>query len=216
MPTLWRKHAEVFHTRAKEYDSWFEDSLLFDIEAAAIASLSVSELSPSLEIGVGPGRFAEAFDTGFGIDPARAPLHLARSRNIAVCQAVGEALPFRAGSMARISLFFTLCFVANPTQALAEIHNVLQGKGQLLLGFVPANGKWGKNLQHKKETGHPFYQYANFFSTAEVVALLEDQGFTVSNACSTLYQDPGNVSQSEIPKSGMDEEAGFVALLALR
>lgn len=216
MDPLWKKHAEIFHQRADEYDSWFEDSLLFEIESTAIASLAMSHQEPSLEIGVGPGRFAEAFDTTFGIDPARAPLLFARSRNIAVCQAVAEALPFAPESISRISLFFTLCFVTDPGLALAEIHTVLKENGQLLLGFVPAASKWGQNLQHKKETGHPFYKYANFLSTAEVATLLQSQGFSISTAVSTLYQDPGNVIHAEKPTAGMDEEAGFVALLAVR
>ncbi len=212
----WRKKSAVFHERAKEYDSWFDDGLLFPIETAAIRALPVPVQVPALEIGVGPGRFAETLNSGFGIDPAAAPLRIAAKRGIVVCQAIGEALPFCSNSCARISIFFTLCFVHNPAQVLTEAHRVLQENGHLVLGFVPATGKWGVSLLEKKESGHPFYEHARFFSIEEISALLADQGFTLQSAVSTLYQKPGEVTQLEAPQDGMDEKAGFVVLLAAK
>ncbi|MCF8055479.1 MAG: class I SAM-dependent methyltransferase [Desulfocapsa sp.] len=212
----WRKNSEVFDERAREYDSWFDDSLLFAIETAAIRALPIHLREPALEIGVGPGRFGEALDSGFGIDPAMAPLQIAATRGIAVCQAIGEALPFAGRSYARVSIFFTLCFVQDPAKVLAEAHRVLQESGHLILGFVPSTGKWGATLQQKKESGHLFYEHARFFSIKDINALLADQGFTVSSAVSSLYQDPGEVTQQEAAQAGMDEKAGFVALAAIK
>ncbi len=212
----WRRNSAVFHKRAKEYDSWFDDSLLFAIETAAVRALSIPVQAPALEIGVGPGRFAEALNSGFGIDPAAAPLHIAARRGITVSRAIGESLPFRSNSCARVSLYFTLCFVHNPAQVLSESHRVLQENGHLVLGFVPATGKWGVHLQQKKESGHPFYEHARFFSIEEITTLLADQGFTLCSAVSTLYQVPGKVNQLEAPQDGMDGKAGFVILLAVK
>lgn len=212
MGNHWRASSEVYHERAKEYDSWFDNSLLFSIEKAAISSLPLPLQHPSLEIGVGPGRFAHAMGSEFGIDPALAPLQIARARGVAGCQAVGEALPFCGSSFARVSLFFTLCFVQDPSAVLRESHRVLQEKGHLVLGFVPATSKWGINLQKKKEAGNPFYEYAHFFTIEEVETLLADQGFLQIASVSSLYQAPGKVSQMESPQLGLDEKAGFVAL----
>ncbi len=58
--TFWRQAARVFDERAAEYDAWFEGSLLFAIEREALQELATPLLGPKLEIGVGPGRFAEA------------------------------------------------------------------------------------------------------------------------------------------------------------
>lgn len=216
MPQSWRRNAKVFEDRATEYDSWFEDSLLFEIETAAIDALLPCSTSSSLEIGVGPGRFAQAFGTVFGIDPARDPLEIARSRNLIPCQAIGEALPFLRHSVARISLFFTLCFLTNPLTVLREVHLILQDSGQLIIGFVPAESTWGRGLQRKKEAGHPFYKYANFSTSTEVIALLRTAGFTVKTARSTLYQSMDEVEVLETPAKGVDGSAGFVALLAVK
>ncbi len=208
--------SQVFHERAKEYDSWFNNSLLFDIEIAAVRALAIPVESPALEIGIGSGRFAEALGSGFGIDPALAALHIASSRDIAVCQAIGEKLPFCNDSIARISIFFTLCFIENPQKTICESYRVMQNAAHLILGFVPATGQWGKNLQQKKENRHPFYEHARFFTVKEVKSLLEEQGLTPVSSVSTLFQTPGEVNRLESPRPGTDETAGFVVVAAVK
>ena len=210
----WQDSSRVYHERAEEYDSWFANSLLFDIETAAVLALNIPTESPALEIGVGPGRFAEALHSGFGIDPAFAPLKISRTRNITVCQAIGEALPFHSKAFARVSLFFTICFVQNPEKVFQEVKRVLQDKGHLVLGFVPASSKWGQNLQQKKEDGHPFYEHANFFKLENVTTLLAEQGFSLTGSVSSLYQTPGEVNQMESPQFVLDENAGFIVIAA--
>ncbi len=208
----WQQSSAVFHKRAIEYDSWFENSLLFAIETEAVNALSVARATPALEIGVGPGRFAQALGSDFGIDPANAPLQIATSRKIKVCQAVGEALPFLEKSFSRVSLFFTLCFVQNPQKVFAEAHRILQDDGDLLFGFVPSTSAWGKALQKKKEEGHPFYEHASFYNIQDCETLLTKSGLYIHNAKSSLHQDPDSVNSMETSHSGMDERAGFIAL----
>ncbi len=212
----WQNSSKVFHQRADEYDDWFDNSLLFDIETTAVRALSIPIQSPALEIGVGPGRFAKALNSGFGIDPAFAPLKISQSRGIVTCQAVGEALPYYNNSFARVSIFFTLCFVQNPAEVLRESYRVLSGNGYLLLGFVPATGQWGLSLQQKKESGHPFYEHAQFFSIKEIETLLAEQGFSLVASVSSLYQAPGEVQQMESPQEGADKEAGFIVIAATK
>ena len=212
----WQDSSKVFHQRAEEYDSWFENSLLFDIETAAVRALAIPVESPALEIGVGPGRFADALYSGFGIDPAFAPLKISKTRGIAVCQAIGESLPFHKNSIARVSLFFTLCFVQNPTEVFREANRVLKDTGHMILGFVPASSKWGVNLQQKKEDGHPFYEHAHFFTIENIKTFLAEQGFSIITSASSLYQAPGEVSQMESPQSGLDEKAGFIVIAATK
>ncbi len=216
MGNHWRASSKVYDERAEEYDSWFEESLLFDIEKEAIRSLPVSGQQPGLEIGVGPARFAQALSTNIGIDPAFAPLQIAKSRGINVCQAIGEELPFLDQSFAAISLYFTLCFVQEPAKVISECHRVLQDTARLTLGFVPATSQWGANLQQKKEDGHPFYEHATFLTIAEIETLLADQQFSITASASCLYQAPGQVTEMEAPQPGMDKSAGFIVLSATK
>jgi hypothetical protein len=62
--------SQAFHEHTEEYDSWFEDSLVYEIEVTALISLHVEMDDPKMEIGVGPGRFAKTLGVSFGIDPA--------------------------------------------------------------------------------------------------------------------------------------------------
>lgn len=210
----WQQTSQVFHERAEEYDSWFEDSLLFAIEKGAIQSLNITFSAPALEVGVGPGRFAEALQIPLGLDPAMAPLLLAKKRGICTCQAVAEALPLATSSMGAIFLLFTLCFLESPPRFLQECRRVLRQDAPLVIGFVPAGSAWGQHLRRKKENGHPFYQAARFYTITQVQKLLTRAGFRIYKSVSTLYQLPETLTEFEQAKDGLDEQAGFVVMAA--
>ena len=212
----WRHSSQVFHERADEYDQWFENSLLFAIEKAAIHTLDISFSQPALEIGVGPGRFAEGLQIPFGIDPALPPLLLAKKRGVSTCQAIAEELPFATSSLGAIFLLFTLCFLESPSRFLEECGRVLRPGAPLIIGFVPAGSAWGQNLLRKKEQGHPFYQAARFSTIAQVQKLLTEHGFHICTSASTLYQPPEKLVELEQASLGMDEDAGFVVIAAGR
>lgn len=211
---FWRKAATVFHEEARAYDGWFEKSLLFEIELAALDRVQTPLAHPRLEIGVGPGRFAEALDVGFGVDPALAPLALAARRGVCPAQALGEALPYAAGCFGTLYLLFTLCFLADPQAVLAECRRVLRPGGHLVLGFIPARGNWGRLLARKGAEGHAFYRYARFYGVDEVERYLAEAGFVIEEQWSTLWQAPDALQEMESAKAGGDDMAGFVVLVA--
>jgi ubiquinone/menaquinone biosynthesis C-methylase UbiE len=208
----WQQTSKVFHERAREYDSWYDDSLLFDIELAALRELTTNLLTPKIEIGVGPGRFAKELGFSIGIDPACAALQNAAQRNIMGIAGVGEHLPLQTGSTGTICMLFTLCFLTDPLGVFKECARVLQPNGSLLVGCIPASSAWGKILQEKKKKNHPFYKYADFKTIAETTRLLAQAGFTIQDSRSTLLQPPKDLERFEKPQSGMNERAGFCVL----
>lgn len=216
MTTKHSPAATVFHERAREYDSWFENSLLFDIELAAVRQALDGCLAPRLEIGCGPGRFSRALGVQFGIDPAEAALQLASRRAVLTAAGIGEQLPVRSASMATVIVLFTLCFVQNRKQVLRECYRVLRPGGRLVLGIIPASSPWGKLLADKGAQGHPYYRHARFLELDEVDTLLRNTGFTPAGTISTLFQRPENLEQLEKPRSGADRRAGFCAITACR
>lgn len=213
-PRHWRQNSQVFDERAAEYDSWFDNNLLFDIELAAIQTLNIHFTAPTLEVGVGPGRFAQALGISIGLDPAVTPLRLAQHRGIQGCQATAESFPFRSNSLNGVCLFFTLCFLYSPQLFLQECLRVLRRDAPLVVGLVPADGIWGQTLLQKKREGHPFYENARLFTVNQVQALLEEHGFRILRGVSTLYQPPTALTACEQPHAGLDEQAGFVVLEA--
>ncbi len=210
---FWRQRAEVFQERAKDYDSWFEDSLLFDIELTALQELKTPFAEPKIEIGVGPGRFARALHVSFGIDPAFAPLKISRTRNINVIQAIGEELPLAGRCAGSIFILFTLCFLADPKRVFTECYRILRPGGSLVLGMVPASGFWGRALLAKKEKKHPFYRHASFYEARQSAEMIKNAGFSLIECRSTLYQQPGKVEDLEYSRPGLDDTAGFCLLV---
>jgi len=213
---FWRKASAVFDERAREYDQWFESSLLFRIELQALEQLRTPLAAPKFEVGIGPGRFAEQLGVRFGIDPARAPLLLAGKRGCAVCQAIGGMLPVRDRTLGTVFLLFTLCFMDCPETVLAECYRVLRPGGHLVLGMVPAQSSWGKMLTAKKEQGHPFYRYARFHEPEQVRQQLVESGFTLTEARSSLQQPPEQLENEESSEDGIIPSAGFVVFVGRR
>lgn len=212
--TSGRQAAGVFDERAAEYDAWFENSLLFAIECAALQELTTPLWGPRLEVGVGPGRFAEALGVEFGVDPALAPLVFAKKRGVRVSQAVGEALPYAGQSMRTVLLLFTFCFLADPRPVLLECRRVLKPGGHLVLGLIVADSPWGRMLQQKKEAGHPFYRQARFYDPVEVKQCLIECGFVVEEIRSSLIQPPEALREMEHSQVGLVSRAGFAILVA--
>lgn len=205
--------AQVFHERAGEYDSWFENNPVFASELAALQALKTPLPEPRLEIGVGPGRFAAALGTRYGLDPALAPLHLARERGVLPCRGLGEALPVRPGCLGTIFLLFTLCFVEEPRTVLAQCRQALRPGGMLVVGTVPLDSPWGQNLDAKRMAGHPFYRHARFVKLATTMAWLARAGFTLMESRSALLQPPEKTGEPGPSVAGIQAQAGFVVLV---
>ena len=102
----------------------------------------------------------------------------------------------------------------NPVIALHEIHRTLKSNGRLALGVVPAESIWGIFYRQKKQAGHPFYKYANFYTYPDLKSLLKDTGFAVCITISTLFQKPGYLTGIETPLTGFHEDAGFLVIVA--
>ncbi len=213
-PAKWGEVARTFNDRAEEYDRWFADSLLFDIELAALRAIKAELPRPRLEIGVGPGHFAVALDVDFGIDPAVSPLQLAGRRGIIGINAIGEQLPLRSAAVGTIFFLFTFCFLADPAVVLRECSRVMKPGGRLVLGIIPQNSSWGVRLGEQGRAGHPYYRHARFRTIAETAALLAANGFILRESWFTLLQEPGRLINFEQPQTGTDEQAGFCVLVA--
>lgn len=214
--SFWRRVARVFDDRAAEYDSWYDDSLLFRIELAALEEIRTRYAGPVVELGVGPGRFAEQLGVDVGIDPALAPLVLAARRGVSACQATGEYLPFKAQSIGTVFILFTLCFLARPPEALRECARVLRPGGHVVLAFVSGASPWGRFLAAKGEQGHPFYRFARFYAADTVMAWLTANGFAIVEQRATLQQPPEAVGSMEKSVAGAPEGAGLIILVAAR
>ena len=209
--------AQGFEDLAERYDAWYDTApgqVLFDLELGALRPLLAGTGGPRLEVGVGSGRFAAALGIEVGLDPAQAPLRLARARGVRVLLGAGSELPFGDNTFGAVALVVTLCFVENPAAVLGEVARVLRPGGRLVVGLVPLDSAWGRSYEEKGRAGHPFYGHARFETLAEHRLMLAVAGFRLVGARSTLFQAPSDEPVAEPVHSGAAAGAGFVALAA--
>lgn len=209
------KDSSPFDLLAEEYDSWFDKDgrLIFETELLALKKVLQFLPKPWLEIGIGSGRFAQALGIEVGIDPSKRLLEIAKRRGVEVYQARGEDKFFKEESFGTVFLIVTLCFVESPIEVLKEANRILKPEGKIVLGLVLKDSPWGKLYIAKKMEGHRFYKYAKFYSFKEIDKLLSDSGFKIEMVVSTLFQEPNNVKEIEVPKDGFCESAGFTVIV---
>jgi SAM-dependent methyltransferase len=188
--------------------------MLFASEVLCLQQLSSEFPRPWLEIGVGTGRFAGALGVDIGVDPASSVLQYAKRRGIRTLQAMGHALPFKAGQFGAVFVIATLCFADDAEGLLREAVRVTRPEGGIVLGIVPAESPLGKSYAARGRAGHLFYSEARFFTLEEVRNLAKDVGLRFDRSVSTLFgsSDEGTF-EIERPRQGEARRAGFVAML---
>jgi ubiquinone/menaquinone biosynthesis C-methylase UbiE len=209
--------AEAFDQYAEEYDRWFESPegrVLFRAEVNAVKVLVKDLRPPFLEVGVGPGRFAEALGIGYGIDPSPALLEKARRREIKVVQGEGERLPYEDEKFGGVFILFTLCFVDDPEKIFKESLRVLKPGGGLVVGMINRESTWGLLYSKKKADGHPLYTHARLHTPEEVGGMLSRAGVRVAAFSSTLLRSPSERPREEIVLNKLQKGAGFICMLA--
>ena len=208
--------ASPFDDLASDYDAWFEGEgkPVFAIEMQAFQQVLSSLPKPWLEVGVGSGRFAQALGIETGVDPSIKLLEMAKQRGITALLGRGEQELFDEESFGAVFLIVTLCFVDSPPDVLKEAYRILQPDGKIVLGVVLKESPWGRFYEQKKKQGHCFYRYATFYKCDEVIKLLVQAGFLTEKIVSTLFQEPGKVDHTEIPRDGYSPGAGFTVIVA--
>ena len=114
-----------------------------------------------LEIGIGSGLnlplYGRAVDRVCAIDPSPELLRLARNRAtdvlfpLSLLRASAEQLPFASAGFDTVVMTWTLCSIAQPVAALAEMNRVLKPGGRLLfvehgLSPEPQIARWQHRL----------------------------------------------------------------------
>lgn len=183
---------KAFENYSDEYDIWFDDhSDAYASELETIRQLMPAAGAEGLEVGVGSGKFAAPLGIKTGIEPSEKMADKARARGIKVYSGTAENLPFHDSCFDFVLMVTTICFVDDIVQSFKEALRVLKEGGLIIVGFVDKESEIGQQYSEKKESSK-FYSEATFFSTTEVLKLLEESGFTVTKVLQTLI--PGKIS----------------------
>jgi ubiquinone/menaquinone biosynthesis C-methylase UbiE len=146
-----------------------------------------------LEVGIGTGLNLRFYDRAkvrslVGIDPAQQMHRLARRRSeraglaVDLRQLTAERLPLESSTFDCVVCTYTLCSVADPAAALAEMRRVLRPGGRLLFaehGLAPDAGvaRWQYRLE-------PYWSRVagGCQLTRDVPLLLREAGFSAQPA----------------------------------
>lgn len=201
-----------FDENAAQYEAWFaEYELAYESELAAIRHL-LPVSGSGLEIGVGSGRFAAPLGIGTGVEPSAAMRKRAQERGVSVYDAVAERLPFPDGAFDYALMVTTVCFVDDVATSFREVKRVLRDGGIFVVGFVDRRSSLGQLYEaHKRE--NVFYREATFYSTEEIIHLLQRCGFAPIETVQTVFGELPQITALQQPRSGHGE-GGFVAVSA--
>ncbi|MEJ5338621.1 MAG: class I SAM-dependent methyltransferase [Aquificaceae bacterium] len=208
----------LFDLYSERYDSWYDlpfGSSVFSLEVECLKKLFLSD-GPSLEVGVGSGRFAQALGVQYGVDTSLNLLKKAKERGVRVVRAGAEKLPFRDRTFHAVLIVVSLCFFEKPLEALLEARRVLKDSGILLLGLVLSESPWADFYRQKAEQGHPLYSVARFYSFEEIRNMLSRSGFKISGVLTTLFEEPQDTKpvRSREIRNGLYEKGGFFCISA--
>ena len=202
-----------FDTHTKEYEAWFvENKILFQSELLALKQV-IPVNKKGIEIGIGSGIFAGQLGIHFGIDPSENMLDYARKRNLEIQRGVAEDLPYEDESFDYAVLITAICFVDDPQKAIQEAYRILKKEGEIIIAIIDKATPFGKFLDEGKEKSR-FYNNARFFTTNEIIKLLETNAFrvdrilqTLENPATTIVENPaeGHCKGSFVVIKGVKE-----------
>lgn len=199
-----------FDIYTDEYEKWFEENkTTFQSELIAIRQM-MPVGKKGVEIGIGSGIFAEQLGINFGIDPSDSMLDLARKRKLNVVKGFAENLPYPDESFDFAAFITSICFIESPDKAINEAYRILKAEGEIIVAFIDKNSRLGHTLIKEKE-GSKFYSIASFYSVPKVIAMIEKNGFKISEIVQTLTVI--NASKVEQPLNGFGK-GSFVVISA--
>lgn len=176
----------IFDTEADRYEEWFgKNNFLLQSELEAIRQL-LPAFEKGIEIGVRTGNFAAQLGIKDGVEPSPGMGEKAAAKGIRVLRTSAERLPIDSG-VYQLALMVTVdCFLTDVLQAFKEAHRILSDGGSFIVAFIDRETPLGQVYVGKKESNE-FYQQASFHSAAEIKALLEEAGFSVTEKRQTIF-----------------------------
>jgi ubiquinone/menaquinone biosynthesis C-methylase UbiE len=176
-----------FNLFPNEYEAWFrENENTFQSELLALKQ-AVPVGKKGIEIGIGSGIFAGQLGIPYGIDPSDNMLEYARKRNLKVEKGFAEDLPYPDNSFDFAVFITSLCFITNPAKAIREVHRILRPNGEIIIAFIDKESTLGQILEKGKDESK-FYRDANFYSVPEIIEMIENNDFKVSDIFQTLIE----------------------------
>ncbi|WP_457625967.1 class I SAM-dependent methyltransferase [Persephonella sp.] len=200
-----------FEEFAERYELWFEKHYYTYLSELNAVRKAVPE-GKGIEIGAGSGRFAAPLKIKYGVEPSLKMAKIARKRGVYILRGTAEYLPVKSCTFDFALFVTTICFVDDIKKSFEEAFRILKPEGKIITGFIDKNSPLGIFYQQNKDK-NPFYRYAEFFSTEEVVEFLKRAGFKNFKFFQTVFDLPDRIDKVQTVKNGYGE-GSFVVVSA--
>lgn len=166
----------IFDKEAKIYDEWYKSKLgnfVDEAETRCVFDLFKAKKGMKvLDVGCGTGNFsiklAKMGCEVAGIDVSEEMLKVAEAKareeglNIKFYKMDVHQMEFEDNTFDGVLSVTAFEFLKEPEKAIEEIFRVLKPNGQLLIGTINKNSKWGEMYLSKEFQENTVFKYANF------------------------------------------------------
>lgn len=206
------KKFDIFDKFSERYEEWFDrNAFVYNSEIKMLKN-AIPKNGTGVEIGVGSGRFAYPLGISYGVEPSIEMAKIAKSKGIEVYQGFAEKLPIVGAKFDFVLIAVTICFVNDPIKTIKEAYRILKKGGRIIIAIVDKNSRIGAEYL-KKQKGSDFYKAAKFFSSEDIIKMMESSGFKFSYAYQTLFGDNiKSINEVQNAKQGYGK-GGFAAIV---
>lgn len=218
----------VFDKAAKEYDSWYETKLGSFVDKVETAlAFDMIKLHPGmkiLDVGCGTGNFsiklARKGCKVIGIDISEEMLDIARKKakqkglDIEFHNMDIYNLSFQDNSFDAAFSMAAFEFIDRPLTALDEMLRVVKDKGQVLIGTISGDSKWGELYQSEPIKSNSVFKYAHF-KTLENLRKLKPEKLAGSGQCLFIPPDAAEdqITMEQEQLLSVKEKGGYICAL---
>lgn len=165
----------IFDKEAKIYDEWYKSKLgnfVDEAETRCVFDLFKAKKGMKvLDVGCGTGNFsiklAKMGCEVVGIDVSEEMLKVAEAKareeglNIKFYKMDAHQMEFEDNTFDGVLSVTAFEFLKEPEKAIEEIFRVLKPNGQLLIGTINKNSKWGEMYLSKEFQENTVFKYAD-------------------------------------------------------
>lgn len=206
------KKFDIFDKFYERYEEWFDKNEFVYSSEINMLKKAIPKNGLGIEIGVGSGRFAHPLKIPYGVEPSMEMAKIAKSKGIKVYQGFAEKLPIMGAKFDFVLIAVTICFVNDPIKTIKEAYRILKKGGKIIVAIVDKNTKLGAEYLQKQQNSD-FYKVAKFFSSEDIIKMIESSGFKFAYAYQTLFGNSIKAIDSVQKSKQGYGEGGFVAIV---
>lgn len=210
----------VFNEIANDYDDWYKTKLgefVDKIETkAAFELLNVKSGDKILDAGCGTGNFTKKIKESnknidiIGIDISAKMLSIAKQKNpnIKFKKMDLNNLKFDDNTFDKIISMAAFEFIKKPKKVINELLRVLKPKGELIIGTINPNSKWGEMYQ-SKEFKDTIFKHAIFHTIDDLSNIKKNKVKDIKKCLFTPPDIDINKLNKSIEEEFTDNRPGF-------